>query len=437
MSGFLNSMVGATYAAPVPPETYWFGHTQGGGADDNPRSYIDADSNVYGIIETSSATLIGNRDIYVWKRDSDGTVQWSRRIGQSNKSFTNGGITADSTGNAYIFFYTSSYLETYVIKINTSGDISWAKQVRGTRTTDFQTFGAGNTLIATDNTNVHIIGYSGNDNPNYQNEIITIACSDGSHVRSRQLTPFGGSAAANSRHSGIHCDSSGNLYAVHGEGVDCVLAKYNSSGTIQWKKNFDVTGLDRVQNMVVDSSGSIYVNYDTDSLSCISKISSDGATVNWTKTSSDNTIGGHIATDGTNVYWFNNTGLTNGGWMITKFNSSGTSQWQRQIYAASGSNAYRYCAANAYAFVGSARQTYTNTDAVQFKIPLDGTKTGTYTLGGKDFTYTSNTLTIGTEVTPTTSTSSASTGTGSGASTDYTAYSTNTTALTYNLVTLT
>lgn len=425
----LNS-ISAAASAPAFVDTYWFAHAQGSAVEDRPYVYVDTNSNVYAMIQTGSTTLIGGRDIYVWKRNAEGTVQWTRRIGDTTpKSFTAYGITADSTGNAYILFGTTNY-EVYCQKIDTSGSITYSKQVKGSNTY-YSIFGNSNTNIATDGTYVHINGYQGNST--YDQSVVTLNCSDLTHVRCRQLTAGTGETAV----SGIWVDTSGNYFTQMGDGLETIFAKYNSSGTLQWQKNFDATSLDRMYGIVTDSSGNIYMNYNTSSYSCLSKISSDGSTVNWTKTSDDNTTGGHIATDGTNIYWVNNTGYTNGGWSITKFNSSGTTQWQRQIYAASGANAYRYCWANAYAVVVGARQTFTNNDGVQFKIPLDGTKTGTYSLGGKNFTYTSMSLTLGTAVTPTTSTSSATTGTSAGSSTNYSSYTSNTTALTYNLVTLT
>ena len=96
--------------------------------------------------------------------------------------------------------------------------------------------------------------------------------------------------------NGIAVDSSGNVYVTGktesaGAGnTDLFIAKYDSSGTIQWQRTLGGTNGDEGYGVTVDSSGNVYV-------------------VGFTFSAG--------------------SGLQD--WLIAKYNASGTIQWQRTL----------------------------------------------------------------------------------------------------------
>jgi hypothetical protein len=82
---------------------------------------------------------------------------------------------------------------------------------------------------------------------------------------------------------------------------------------------------------------------------------------------------------------------------LLKWNSSGTLQWQRQFYgSANSSNAgtVKIIDSN-HIYVNFGASDGTAVNVYQAVLPTDGSKTGTYTVGGKTITYAASSLSIG------------------------------------------
>ncbi len=200
----------------------------------------------------------------------------------------------------------------------------------------------------------------------------------------------------------IHVDSSGNVYAggsfsgsfdtdednvvagdtllPNGGGSDAFLAKYNSSGLLQWAKSWGSTGLDSLTRIKTDASGNVYfvgtnissgaVDYDQDNVVAgdthtraggydivAGKFNSSGV-LQWVKVlgDSDDDFLYDLGIDsGNNIYVvgsYENTGFdldednvvagdtvsTTGTYQgfIAKYNSNGVAQWVRQLGDSSG-----------------------------------------------------------------------------------------------------
>jgi hypothetical protein len=416
-------------------DTYYFGATVGDGNDNQQLIATDADSNMYGMMQTDSSTLIGNRDIYVWKRNSSGTFQWARRLGVSSQSWTTGGIAADSSGNVYCLFDNNSY-SSYLFKLDSTGSISLAKTIKGDDASNFTVAFSRSNGIAVTGSKVHIIGYSGNST--YKTNIVTLNSSDLTHSWTRQIT-----AASQAQIFGqVRADSSGNVYAMFGGGGDSHVVKYNSSGTIQWQRNLDYTSQDAVGSVAVDSTGAVYVtgNYSGSGM-WFAKIASDAGSVSWTKTITDaDVVAGQpqIQVDNNDNVYVSGRTASNLATFIAKFNSSGTLDWRRTITPAQSNMVNLSSAINDYAFYVIAGHNFSATrDSVVMKIPLDGTLTATKSLNSENFVYAANTsIAIATTPVASVSTSSLTTGSDAGSSNTFTSYTTNTTSLTNYLVTL-
>ena len=148
----------------------------------------------------------------------------------------------------------------------------------------------------------------------------------------------------------IAVDSSGNVYVCGYSGAsgtdDIQIAKYNTSGTIQWQRRLGGSGDQYGQSIAVDSSGNVYV--------C-----------------------GYAGAGSTFDF------------QIAKYNTSGTIQWQRRL-GSSSANAFGQSIAvdssgNVYV-CGHSGASGTN-DIQIAKLPGDGSLTGTYSVGGYSFTY--------------------------------------------------
>lgn len=135
---------------------------------------------------------------------------------------------------------------------------------------------------------------------------------------------------------GCAVDSSGNVYA-HGYqtyNYYSTFVKYNSSGTVQFEKQFYPTGYGSLAGGVTSDGDDIYCcGYITSSQGAyIAKFNTSGA-VQWarklTGASSNNAEGNHVTVDsGGNPIM---VGHADGNWWVAKYNSSGTIQWKRQL----------------------------------------------------------------------------------------------------------
>lgn len=130
---------------------------------------LDAANNVYftgyfayGDMTTPVLTRTGTRDIYLFKLDSDGNPQWSKRFGGSGETGALS-LAVDGTGNSYMAGYFSQSLTTppltvignndaFAMKVDSNGDVSWIKNFGGTGATamayGIAIDGSGNSYVA-------------------------------------------------------------------------------------------------------------------------------------------------------------------------------------------------------------------------------------------------------------------------------------------------
>jgi hypothetical protein len=158
--------------------------------------------------------------------------------------------------------------------------------------------------------------------------------------------------------NGAAVDSSGNSYTTYyNANLSVNVVNYiNSSGVWQWSRSFALGIGFRAPMVATDSSGNAYLVAWTTGMGGLSGINSA---------------------------------------FILKLNSSGTVQWQRN-FAYSGNRVYPYglsVTATNGLVIGMQLGTDSAT-AVFVKLPVDGSKTGTYTASGYSFVYEATSLTI-------------------------------------------
>ena len=251
---------------------YWIG-LLGGAANQTARSLaVDSSGNVYVFGESTSS---GAFSFQIAKYSTSGVIQWQQTLGGSVADIGYS-VALDSSGNVYVCG--SSFPSTQDIEIakyNSSGAIQWQRKLAGTG----QDYGRSITLDSSGN--IYVSGYS-NSSGTYDLQIAKCDTSGAIQWQRR----LGGTGFINTGY-GIALDSSGNIYVsgysdasgtydfliakynssgnVYACGLsqnttdDLQIAKYDTSGAIQWQRRLGGSATDNGYGIALDSLGNIYV----------------------------------------------------------------------------------------------------------------------------------------------------------------------------------
>lgn len=379
--------------------SYWLGLL--GGTSDNIASSVafDSSGNVYLVGYSNAAS--GTYAVQLAKYNLSGVIQWQRTLGFSRASYGTS-IAMDSSANLYICGYfdnrdIGNSNDFIVAKYDTSGSLQWQRRLGD---------GASDTLggIAVDgSSNVYICGTS---NASGNNDFIIAKFNTSGTIQWQRS--LGGSG--NDTGGGIALDSSANVYvggwSTTPGGFWFQIAKYNTSGTIQWQRRLGGSGTNQGGGVAVDSSGNSYITgYTTAGVLTeiqIAKYNTSGA-IQWQRklggVGGNGAVGSGIATDSSGNVYINGRveQSANNNFIIAKYNTSGSIQWQRRLGSATladeGAGIAVDSAGNMYPCgFSSARGA---SDFLFAKLPGDGALTGTYTVGGYSIVYASTSLTDG------------------------------------------
>lgn len=250
----------------------------------------------------------------------------------SNASLRDQGtsISLDSTGNIYVAGgNNASNTRPFVAKYDTDGALLWQKHFSGVN-------GSPESISAAldSSANIYLVSL--------QNNIMLVAKVNSSGTLQWQRNI----GTADDQPRSVAVDSSGNVYGVGfcttgaSGASDMQLFKYNTSGTLQWQRKLGSTDRDIAFDAAISSAGNL----------CIAGRRGDSSTVFYPATvqydSSGNLswsrrlvadpagIAYGVTTDSSNnVYsagYVRNSSFING-FLLTKFNSSGTFQWSNVI----------------------------------------------------------------------------------------------------------
>jgi len=302
-------------------QTYWLSTLGGAGTEEGYSVAIDSLGNLYAFGYTTS-TGAGNYDLLIAKYNSSGTIQWQRVLGGGGGDYGRS-VAIDSSDNVYVFGYTASTgagnSDFLIAKYNSSGTVQWQRVLGG---------------------GSYEVGYS-----------VAIDSADNVYVLGRTSSAGAG-------------------------GNDFLIAKYNSSGTIQWQRVLGGAGTEEGNSVAIDSADNVYVLGYTSSAGAgnsdflIAKYNSSG-TVQWQRVLGGGSyeVGYSVAIDSAdNVYVFGDTASTGAGnsdFLIAKYNSSGTVQWQRVLGGADYEVGYSVAidsADNVYVFGDTASTGAGNSD---------------------------------------------------------------------------
>jgi hypothetical protein len=191
--------------------------------------------------------------------NSSGTVLWKKRYGNSGTGETTvfRSVTASTTGTSNTVGYYSSGTTNYVsfIQTDSSGNTQWSKYTL--RSNHDQ----GNAVALDSANNFYLTGYS-----KFSTDDLYLAKANSSGILQWQRLLVSAPTIRNMYGQSIATDSSNNVYVLGyrttGFGIPdtLVLAKYNSSGAIQWQRQITTSGTQIIgYGIKIDSSGDMCI----------------------------------------------------------------------------------------------------------------------------------------------------------------------------------
>ncbi len=276
----------------------WLKSAGGTSTDVGQSIAVDTNGNVYitgsysgdATFETITLTSPEHQQTFVAKYNSSGVFQWVNGAGsEQNNSGT--GIALDTVGDIFITGSYSDYAsfgtttltaqgelnepDIFIAKINSSGVFQWAQSAGGQN----KDFGRA---IAVDNTGIYITGsfestatFGTIDKTATGLSDLFLAKYNTSGV-AQWVKSAGGSA--DDYGTSLALDGSGNVYVTGfyygtatfdattiGTGIantyEILLAKYNSSGVLQWAQSAGGTGFDNGNGVAVHGSNVYLTGY--------------------------------------------------------------------------------------------------------------------------------------------------------------------------------
>lgn len=346
----------------------------------------------------------------VYKYHPSGGIVWNTRI---KVTASNGTVydlpvrekgTAchvDSSGNVYVTGAMNS--DVFVVKLNSSGTVVWYRPLTPS------SGGATGTAITTDSSgNVYVAGQTRYISNPFQNQATSLIFK----LNSSGVLQWGRYYGVNNQieeADGIAIDSSGNIlvscyeYNTPGYRQDLVILKYNSSGTLQSQQAYGMDASpsrgDFHTRLALDSSGNRYTLTDsattsTDRNVYLTKYNSSG-TIQWQKRTSGTPVyrgrGIQVDTAG-KIYiaWYD----TNNNNYIAHFDTSGNLQWQRSLAPSSPYDLLNIygISLDSYGAVGISGRVRDSSTSHYYglvtRLPGDGTLTGVY--GGISYSSSSS-----------------------------------------------
>jgi hypothetical protein len=357
---------------------------------------VDSLGNTYCCGESNS-TAAEYRCV-ITKYSPVGTLLWQKLL--DSVTTCNGyGIAVDSSSNVYVTGTHNSSDRIFLVKYDTSGTLQWQKTIGSVLSAAYD--------IRLDlSGNIYIAAYTRNSVPTYVASVIKCD-SSGNVLWNSELYPSGSSAFAR----GIVTDSSSNSYMVGSySGARLGLTKYNSSGTLQWQNAlYSNTWNIDASDVIVDSASNIYVCGTSGEAAAngamIAKYNSSG-TLQW-----KNILQGtyyvypySLAVDSSdNIYMCGSENRVSGTAVlhVSKYNSSGTMIWQRNLTPSgglsTGADGNDIVIDSFGNFVISATTNVSGTnECLIVKLPVDGSLLGSYVVGTYTFTYAASSLTLST-----------------------------------------
>ncbi|RLF08229.1 MAG: hypothetical protein DRJ60_00880 [Thermoprotei archaeon] len=312
----------------------------GGASDDFGRSIQQTSDGGYVITGSTGSYGAGNADVFVVKLDSSGNLSWAKTIGGADYDYGYS-IQQTSDGGYVIAGYTGNYdagdYDVFVVKLDSSGNLSWAKTIGGA---DYdygysiqQTSGGGYVVTgetksyAAGGSDVFVVKLDSSGNLSWAK---TIGGASDDYGYSIQQTSDGGYVITGSTDS-------------YGAGdFDVFVVKLDSSGNLSWAKTIGGASYGYGNSIQQTSDGGYVIAGHTGSYGAGNadvfavKLDSSG-NLSWAKTiggtNSDYgrsiqqaSDGGYVITGSTYSYGAGNSDV-----FVVKLDSSGNFSWAKTI----------------------------------------------------------------------------------------------------------
>jgi hypothetical protein len=260
-------------------------------------------------------------------------------LGDASTASVGASIATDSSGNFYLDgrSVVSSLNAFQVVKYNSSVAIQYQKSLSASPST------SSASALAVDSSG-NLFAYGNYDDATTGPDTILAKYDSSGVLQWQKYLRSGGAGFANDYSGGVAVDSSGNVYTsaeiLIGSTAAFSATKFDSSGTLVWSRALNSTGNNEgATSIALDSSANVYVggysNVSTDTYLQLAKYSSAG-TFSWqrrlgTTSALSGSYGVAVDSSG-NVYAAGYTTVSGSQrLLVTKYNTSGTFQWVRSL----------------------------------------------------------------------------------------------------------
>lgn len=278
---------------------------------------VDAENNIY-VVGYTATPRSGPNDLALLKYHRNGTLLWNRtwiKPGGVSRGYQ---VTTDQTGAVYVAgYYSSQNDDMLLIKYNKYGNQLWNRTYGGLG--DDTAEG----LVVNSNNEIFLIGN------NESNSIHIIKYNSSGYIQWAKQWANGTNVNA----WGADIDNHDNIYISASNG-DALLLKFNSSEQFEWVKKWDTGNSEYAHDVVVDNDNQIYIGGGTGGSNdniCVLKYNATGD-LQWSRIwdSGDDDSGLGIAADGKgNVYVTGKVFLGIGWkWIVVNYDTDGNKDWE-------------------------------------------------------------------------------------------------------------
>jgi Beta-propeller repeat len=234
----------------------------------------DSSGNYYvGGIVSNVISGISIPNSYAAKFAGAGTKAWQQQ--STNGAGAVSGITTDGAGNVYVAGFVRNSLfnpaTAYVAKYNNAGQVLWSKEWSGAGSSSAASVAidkSGNVYI-TGITNATLKGTLSSASVQGGDVFVAKYSTSGTKLWDQTIA-----TSAQEYARSIAVDAIGNVYitgntdsTLPGQtsagGIDGFVAKYSTTGTSLWTKQFGTSGLDESQGIAVSDTGYVYLTGET------------------------------------------------------------------------------------------------------------------------------------------------------------------------------
>lgn len=228
-----------------------------------------------------SYSIVTNGDLLLAKYNASGVLQWQKTIGGGGTD-TGYGIAEDGSGAIYVVGQSGSLgtgnLDVYLTKFNSSGGLLWQRSVGGSPSD------SGRQVSVDGAGNVYICGLTSSAGAGGDDLLLAKYNTSGTLLWQQVLGGAGADAAID-----LAVTTAGDIYLTGytqpaGAGSDnIVVAKYNTSGALQWQRTLSGSGSDVGWGIAIDSTGALVIAGSTSSHGAggtdllIARLPSDGS----------------------------------------------------------------------------------------------------------------------------------------------------------------